>query len=87
MLMHVYTVFDRVLEEAGPIFVSKNHAHAQRLVAQMFKGNPDLKISDYKLLLVGRFNTALALMEAVSPAQEQDILAADTTQLGGAFNA
>lgn len=53
MLMSVYTIFDEVAEEAGPLFTAKNDAVAVRSAKLALK---DAQASDYTLYKLGQYD-------------------------------
>lgn len=56
MKYELYTIYDVVADECGPIFQAKNFPVATRYVDEMLKGT-NIKLSDYYLKLVGYFDT------------------------------
>lgn len=53
--MGVYTVFDKVAMESGPLFFAQNDDVAKRMVLQMTKNSPEL-LDDYELSFLGFFD-------------------------------
>lgn len=49
--MNLYTVYDKVAEESGPLYEAKNDAVALRMVLKYLADNPD-----YELFCVGEYN-------------------------------
>lgn len=56
MKYELYTIYDVVADECGPIFQAKNFPVATRYVEEMLKGT-SVKLSDYYLKQVGCFDT------------------------------
>ncbi len=56
MKYELYTIYDTVSEEHGPVFQAKNLAVATRYVDDMVRGT-NIKLSDYYLKCVGYFDT------------------------------
>ncbi len=56
MITNIYTVYDKVAEEAGPLFQAKNLLVAKRYVNEMVKGTK-IDISEYELVRVGSFDS------------------------------
>ncbi len=56
MLYNLYTIYDTVAKECGPIFQAKNKEVACRYVAEMLKSNP-VKLSEYYLCSIGNFDS------------------------------
>lgn len=53
--MNLYCVFDKVAEEAGPIFEAKNDAIAQRNFMKLLERTGGMQ-SDFVLYSVGKFD-------------------------------
>lgn len=58
MQSHVYTVFDRVADEAGPVFVAKNDGIALRSCAHMLREVGAENQGDYILLRIGTYESS-----------------------------
>lgn len=56
MTVKMYTVFDRVSNEAGPVQLCKNDAVASRMFVGMMKKDT-INPSDYLLHCIGTFDT------------------------------
>lgn len=56
MTVKMYTVFDRISQEAGPIQLCKNDAVASRMFVGMMQKDT-INSSDYLLHCVGTFDT------------------------------
>lgn len=57
MKVNIYTIYDSVAKEAGPIFQSKNHDVAVRAFKSLISDTPNVKLSDYDLYCLGEFDT------------------------------
>lgn len=57
MQSKIYTVYDRLAEEAGPIFHAKNDMVAQRKFTALIADESVLKATDYQLLCLGTFDS------------------------------
>lgn len=55
MIINMYTIFDKVAQEAGPVFQAVNDAVAVRSCRSALKGVFD--INDYVLYNIGTFDT------------------------------
>lgn len=56
MVYNLYTIFDSVADECGPVFQAKNYDVALRYVAEMIMKN-HVKLSDYYLCYIGTFDS------------------------------
>lgn len=65
MIQKLYTVFDKVAEEAGPVFTAVNDGVAVRSYVKILRQTADP--NDYKLLHIGEYNTETAAVAPVSP--------------------
>ena len=54
----MYTVFDNVAQESGPIFFANNDEHALRLFGQMIAKTPDVMSDDFSLYKLGIYNSS-----------------------------
>lgn len=52
----IYTIWDKLTEEYSPLFLANNHAHAIKIVGQIFSNSVD-KVEDVFLYRVGEFDT------------------------------
>lgn len=57
MKYNVYTVWDTVAEECGPLFTAKNDRVAQRQFKNMVIKERIVDIDEYHLLCVGNFDS------------------------------
>lgn len=65
MQTKLYTVYDSVAEEAGPIFQAVNDAVAMRNYNNMLASTPHINPAEYKLLCVGIFLTNTAHVQGI----------------------
>ncbi len=56
MNTEIFTIYDKVAQEAGPIFQAKNLYVAMRYVNEMIKDNK-INLSEYDLVRLGTFDT------------------------------
>ena len=57
MKVNIYTIYDVVAKECGPIFQSKNHDVAVRAFKSLISDTPNVSVSDYDLYCLGEFDT------------------------------
>lgn len=57
MIQGLYSVYDRIAEESGPIFDAKSDSVAIRKVSGLFIDRPVMDVRDYMLLKHGEFDT------------------------------
>ena len=59
MKVNVYTIYDSVAKECGPIFQAKNHDVAVRAFKSLICDNLDnhINVTDYDLYCLGLFDT------------------------------
>lgn len=57
MKVNIYTIYDVLAEECGPVFQAKNDSVACRAVDAMLKEVSGTAISDYHLYCLGSFET------------------------------
>ena len=66
MINNLYTIYDRVEEECGPIFEAKNDGVARRGMKQMFEqGKFKGDLSEYALILIGSFDNEAILCKGL----------------------
>lgn len=56
MVNGIYTIYDKVAQEAGPLFLAKNDAVALRMV----NNSPEFKtmnLADFELYLIGTYDS------------------------------
>lgn len=56
MITELFTIYDKVAQEAGPIFQAKNLYVAMRYVNEMIKDNK-INLSEYDLVRLGSFDS------------------------------
>lgn len=56
MTFNIYTIYDKVSQECGPVFQAKNFGVAKRYVEDMVKNNP-IKLDEYSLYQIGSYET------------------------------
>lgn len=56
MITKLFTIYDRLAEQSGPVFEARNVAVAQRKYTQFFKERPDDNPEEYALLCLGRID-------------------------------
>lgn len=54
---YVYTIFDRVANETGPLIMYNNDEQAMRSYPQAFKGMEHVRVSDFMLCCIGIVDT------------------------------
>lgn len=74
MKTFVYTIYDSIAKECGPIFQAKNLGVATRYVEDLVKESL-IKPSDYDLYCLGEFNTESAFLDVFPKA---DVVSFDT---------
>ena len=57
MKVNIYTIYDKVACEAGPIFQAKNDTVALRCFMSLMKETPSVNPSDYDVYCLGDFDT------------------------------
>jgi len=62
MITHMYTVKDKLADEAGPIWIAKNRAVARRQFFQLISNERVDKVLDYELYELGIYNTESMLI-------------------------
>jgi 23S rRNA-/tRNA-specific pseudouridylate synthase len=63
--MEVYTIYDTVAKESGPLFYAKNLAVAQRSFNNLLKDLDEETRKEYELRLIGVFNTTECKFENI----------------------
>lgn len=86
MTYNLYTIYDKVSKECGPVFQAKNFGVAKRYLEDMIKNNP-IKLDEYALYQLATFDsesfklTSLAILswdlseifgDSVEPVEEVD---------------
>ncbi len=57
MKVNIYTIYDKVAEECGPVFQAKNDNVACRMVKSLFDENPSILGGEYEVYSLGLFDT------------------------------
>lgn len=64
----IYVIFDRVAEECGPVFSSKNDGVAMRGYREILKQTANVNSEEFQLLKLGRINmSTLEITLEVNP--------------------
>lgn len=74
MVNGLYSIFDRVAEESGPLFEAKSDSVAIRKVTGLFIDRPVQDIRDYLLLKHGEFDTDKGIITSFGDALTVDFL-------------
>ena len=56
MTYNIYTIYDKVSKECGPVFQAKNFGVAKRYIEDMVKKDP-IKLDEYSLYQIASFDT------------------------------
>ena len=68
MKTELFTIYDKVAEEVGPIFQARNMGVAARYIREMFNQNKDIVASDYDVICLGTFDSEdVKLTESTMP--------------------
>ncbi len=59
MKVNIYTIYDKIAEECGPIFQAKNDKVACRACDSMISESCGNCVSDYQLWCLGEFDTEI----------------------------
>lgn len=78
----IYTIFDNVACEAGPIFQAKNLLVASRYVKHLLEENPIINPSDYELVCLGTFDPDTLDFKVFSHDERSSISLASAVILG-----
>lgn len=76
---NLYTIFDRVAEESGPVFEAKNDAVALRKFRDFMKQNP-IDPREFRLIALGRIDHATNKLTVLATPIDLDVMDA---QAGG----
>ena len=76
MTYNIYTIYDKVSKECGPVFQAKNFGVAKRYVEDMLKNNP-IKLDEYTLYQIGSYDTETGKLFS------QSILSWDLSEIFG----
>lgn len=63
MKFNLYSIYDSVAEEFGPVFCSKNVGVAVRQFKAMMEGLPSSTHDDYKLVELGSFDMSTGAID------------------------
>ena len=72
MKKNVYTIYDRLAQEAGPLFYAQNDAVAIRQACTLLKGSA--YYADYQLLHIAEFESSSGQLEIIAPARDVDFI-------------
>ena len=57
MKVNIYTIYDTVAKECGPIYQAKNHDVAVRAFRSLISDTPNVNALEYDLYCLGEFDT------------------------------
>lgn len=57
MKVNIYTIYDVVAKECGPIFQGKNDDIAARVYHSILSDTPNINSDDYEIYCLGEFDT------------------------------
>lgn len=72
MINELFTIYDKVAQEAGPIFQAKNLYVAMRYVNDMIKDNK-INLSEYDLVRLGTFDSESMSISVLSKADAVEL--------------
>ena len=72
MNTELFTIYDKVAEEAGPIFQAKNLYVAMRYVKEMIKDNK-LNLTEYDLVRLGSFDSESMFLSVLPKADAVEL--------------
>ncbi len=72
MNTELFTIYDKVAQEAGPIFQAKNLYVAMRYVNEMIKDNK-INLSEYDLVRLGSFDSESMSINVLSKADAVEL--------------
>nr|WAE43498.1 MAG: nonstructural protein [Microviridae sp.] len=64
MISEIYTIYDSVAEEGGPLFLAKNVLTAKRSAQQLLSTIDQSCRSDYKLLYLGTYDSESCIIDS-----------------------
>lgn len=67
MITRVYTIYDRLAEESGPLFQAKNDEVAHRQYQTQLSTIQNIKVDDFTLLCVGEYDNERCEFQAAIP--------------------
>lgn len=65
MKVCIYTIYDTLSEESGPLFIARNDRSALRMYETMLKKD-DIDDATFKLLHIGEYDTELCKLEPIA---------------------
>ena len=72
MNTEIFTIYDKVAQEAGPIFQAKNLYVAMRYVKDMIKDN-NINLTEYDLVRLGTFDSESMSLSVLSKADAVEL--------------
>ena len=72
MINELFTIYDKVAQEAGPIFQAKNLYVAMRYVKDMIKDN-NINLTEYDLVRLGSFDSESMSISVLSKADAVEL--------------
>ena len=72
MNTELFTIYDKVAQEAGPIFQAKNLYVAMRYVKDMIKDN-NINLTEYDLVRLGSFDSESMSLSVLSKADAVEL--------------
>ena len=72
MITEIFTIYDKVAQEAGPIFQAKNLYVAMRYVKDMIKDN-NINLTEYDLVRLGSFDSESMSLSVLSKADAVEL--------------
>ena len=72
MINELFTIYDKVAQEAGPIFQAKNLYVAMRYVKEMIKDN-NINLTEYDLVRLGSFDSESMSISVFSKADAVEL--------------
>ena len=72
MINELFTIYDKVAQEAGPIFQAKNLYVAMRYVKDMIKDNR-INLTEYDLVRLGSFDSESMALSVFSKADAVEL--------------
>lgn len=72
MNTEIFTIYDKVAQEAGPIFQAKNLYVAMRYVKDMIKDN-NINLTEYDLVRLGSFDSESMIINVLPKADAVEL--------------
>lgn len=72
MVFGLYVMYDRVAQEAGPVWMAKNDGVAGRQFVQMLS-KEGVRAEEFDLLEVGKYTTDPVSVEGINPPRSVEI--------------